>query len=143
MTSPRVFSIAEVDALIPKLNSLVTRQLERQTEIEQGLSALAKRAGGLPRTLAEDDADDAEMAALKSELRKRIEHYERGWSDVTELGAVVKDPDVGLVDFYGRLDGRLVWYCWRLGEESLRYYHELDAGFSGRRRLRPEARRPN
>jgi len=45
-----------------------------------------------------------------------------------------------MVDFYGRIDGRLVWLCWRYGEETLRYFHELDSGYSGRKPLRPEAR---
>ncbi len=143
MTNPRVFSIAEVEALIPTLSALVTRQLQRHDEIEAGLGDLARTAGGLPRTLADDASDPPEVAALKVELRSRIDHYENGWADVTELGAVVKDPNVGLVDFYGRVDGRLVWFCWRLGEESLRYYHDLDAGFSKRRPLRPETRRLN
>jgi hypothetical protein len=143
MASPRVFSIAEVEALIPTLNALVTRQLERHDELEAGLGQLARAVGGLPRTLSDDPGDAPKVAALKVELRKRIERYENGWADVTALGAVVKDPNVGLVDFYGRVDGRLVWFCWRLGEESLRYYHDLDADFSKRRALRPETRRVN
>jgi hypothetical protein len=77
---------------------------------------------------------------MKTELRRRIAHYEDGWRHVQELGAVVKDPQIGLVDFYGRIEGRLVWLCWRYGEESLRYYHELEAGYSGRQPLRPETR---
>ncbi|MEZ4223035.1 MAG: DUF2203 domain-containing protein [Polyangiaceae bacterium] len=140
MRKPRVFSVAEVNALIPELSTIVKRQIDWQAQIEEGLADLAKTVGGLPRTLDEDNADSGPVAELKSELRRRIERYERGWRDVTELGAVVKDPDVGLVDFYGRVDGRLVWFCWRFGEETLRYYHELDAGFSARRPLRPEAR---
>ena len=56
------------------------------------------------------------------------------------LGAVVKDTSaMGLLDFYGRLEGRVVWLCWRFGEDRLGYYHELDTGFSGRRSLDAEA----
>ena len=123
MDDRRIFSIAEVDALIPRLSELVARQLLRQSEIEQCLAELARLAGGLPRTLDSDDSDTEPVAQLKTELRERISSYESGWHDVQELGAVVKDPQIGLVDFYGRIDGRLVWLCWRYGEESLRYYH--------------------
>lgn len=140
MKNERVFTIAEVDALIPRLSELVGQQLLRQSEIEQCLAELARLVGGLPRTLEADDADSEPVARTKAELRQRIAHYEDGWRDVQELGAVVKDPQIGLVDFYGRIDGRLVWLCWRYGEESLRYYHELEAGYAGRQPLRPETR---
>jgi hypothetical protein len=43
------------------------------------------------------------------------------------------------VDFRGEMDGREVFYCWKLGEPSVRYWHEVDAGFVGRQRLHPLA----
>jgi hypothetical protein len=47
--------------------------------------------------------------------------------------------NIGLVDFRGQLDGREVFYCWKLGEPSVMYWHETDAGFVGRQRLHPLA----
>ena len=75
------------------------------------------------------------MRELKTELAACVADYERGWQEVQDLGAIVKDPTSGLVDFYGRIEGRLVCLCWRYGEGSLDYFHELDAGFAGRRPL--------
>ncbi len=140
MPVSRIFTPSEVDALIPDLSELVERQLLRQSEIEECLAELARRGGGLPRTLDEDSDDSDDIARLKRELIERMSHYDDGWQEVQELGAVVKDPQIGLIDFYGRLEGRLVWLCWRYGEETLRYYHDLDDGYSGRRPIRPEAR---
>ena len=74
-------------------------------------------------------------------LRRRVGRYEEGWTQVRELGGVVKDPQIGLVDFYGRIDGRVVWLCWRYGEDALGYYHELDSGYPGRRPLSADVRR--
>jgi hypothetical protein len=54
-----------------------------------------------------DDPDD--VRTLKQEVVDLLERFERGWGEVQELGAVVKDPRTGLVDFYGRVDGALVW----------------------------------
>jgi len=73
--------------------------------------------------------------------RERVRRYEAGWDEVQQLGCVVKDPRIGLVDFYGRIEGRTVWLCWRYGEESIGYYHDLDSGFSGRRALTAAVRR--
>ena len=53
------------------------------------------------------------------------------------LGVVLKDYVQGLVDFYGRVDGRLVFLCWQRGEPSVRFYHALESGFAGRRPLAP------
>lgn len=141
LTTQRVFTIAEVNALIPTLSTLVGQQLREQSEIEHGLGELTRRLGVTPQTLDADRSDSQEVGRLKRELRDRIERYESGWRRVQTLGGVIKDPQTGLVDFYGRIDGRLVWLCWRYGEDSLGYYHELESGYAGRKPLTPDVRR--
>jgi len=137
----RLFSIAEVNALIPTISVLVAQQLREQSEIEQGLAELARRTGRPPRSLVQNPEDARDVTRIKRDLRERVRRYEAGWERVQELGGVVKDPQTGLVDFYGRIEGRTVWLCWRYGEDSVGYYHDLDAGFSGRRPLTPDVRR--
>jgi hypothetical protein len=51
------------------------------------------------------------------------------------MGAVVKDPRKGLIDFYGRVEGQLVWLCWQYGEPEVSHYHGLEEGFSGRKAI--------
>jgi hypothetical protein len=137
----RLFSIAEVNALIPSLSALVETQLREQSEIEQGLAELTRLTGKAPDSLALSTDDSSEVARLKQDLRRRVRRYEARWVEVQNLGGVVKDPRIGLVDFYGKIEGRTVWLCWRYGEESIGYYHDLDSGFSGRRALTPAVRR--
>jgi len=141
LTTQRVFTIAEVNALIPTLSELVAQQLREQSEIEHGLGELTRHLGATPQTLDGDSGDSQEVGRLKRDLRHRIERYESGWRKIQTLGGVIKDPQTGLVDFYGRIDGRLVWLCWRYGEDSLGYYHELESGFAGRKPLTPDVRR--
>ena len=137
----RVFTISEVSALIPALSSLVQDQLREQSDIEHGLAELVRLTGEPPRSLDLSERDSAEVVRLKRDLRKRIARYETGWQRVQKWGGVIKDPQAGLVDFYGRVDGKLVWLCWRYGEDTLGYYHELTAGYSGRRPLSADVRR--
>jgi hypothetical protein len=139
--APRVFTIAEVNALIPSLSGLVGQQLLEQSVIEQGLGELTRLTGSTPRSLEPVEGDGAEVARRKRDLRQRVARYEAGWRRVQAMGGVVKDPQAGLVDFYGRIEGKLVWLCWRYGEEMVGYFHDLDAGYSGRRPLTPEVRR--
>ncbi len=136
----RIFTVEEVDALIPELAHRVSLQLALGAEIEGLVRRLARETG---EPVASLDSDPGELPArrvLRGKIRDRVVRYEQGWRDIQGLGAIVKDTSMGLLDFYGRLEGRLVWLCWRFGEDRLGYYHELDTGFSGRRPLGADAR---
>jgi len=54
---------------------------------------------------------------------------------VKRLGVEVKDLEMGLVDFRAEMDGRDVYLCWKLGEERVSYWHEIDAGYASRQPL--------
>jgi hypothetical protein len=54
---------------------------------------------------------------------------------LAERGILLRDPEIGLVDFPGEVDGRPVFLCWRLGEHDVSYYHEEHAGFTSRKPL--------
>ena len=138
--APREFTPEEANALLPTLHRLVSRQLVRQHELEGRLRELHRRLGHLPRELAVLVDDAPEVAALKEEVGGLMQQVDEGWAEVQALGCVVKDPRTGLVDFYGRVDGKLVFLCWRFGEEAVAHYHEIDAGFAGRKPLPAQSR---
>jgi hypothetical protein len=129
----RVFTLEEVNDLVPKLAPVVKRQLERRSEIESLLMKLGRELGDVPERVILDPADPTEVRAMKRDLVKRIEEYRAGWRAVEAMGAVLKDARTGLVDFYGHVDGKLVWLCWKHGEEAVNYYHALEEGFSARK----------
>jgi hypothetical protein len=52
---------------------------------------------------------------------------------VNDLGATIKDPTTGLLDFYSWKDDDLVFLCWKHGEDTIRWWHRLTDGFRGRR----------
>ena len=52
-------------------------------------------------------------------------------------GIELKDPERGLIDFYTEQGEEIVFLCYQLGEQELAYWHHLDAGFAGRKRLKP------
>lgn len=49
-----------------------------------------------------------------------------------DIGIEVKDLASGLVDFPAMKDGRLIYLCWKYNEDSIRFWHEVEAGFAGR-----------
>ncbi len=56
-------------------------------------------------------------------------------AELEQRGIVVRDPDRGLIDFYSKREGRDVFLCWILNEDTIGFWHELDTGFTGRQPL--------
>ncbi|HLO13527.1 MAG TPA: DUF2203 domain-containing protein [Anaerolineales bacterium] len=45
---------------------------------------------------------------------------------------LIKDINLGLLDFPALKDGREVYLCWQYGENEIAFWHEVEAGFAGR-----------
>jgi hypothetical protein len=131
--APPVFTLEAVNAIIPRVRAMVEAQMGRRTEIEDRLERLAKLLGGAPKSLEVTEVDPAPVRELKIELVAHVERYQTAWKEVEATGAVLKDPRVGLLDFYGEVDGKRVWLCWKYGEDAVTHYHGLHEGFDGRK----------
>lgn len=70
--------------------------------------------------------DDAEVKKAMVSLQREVEKLE-------DLGCVLKDPNIGLVDFPAVRLGVRVLLCWKLGEETVSFWHNLADGFTGRK----------
>ncbi len=141
MAAPNVFTLEEANALVPRLRALVQAQMERRSEIEQHIQKLAGLLGRVPEKIELVEGEPADVREAKREVLARVDAYRAGWAELEEIGAVLKDPNLGLVDFYGRVDGQLVWLCWRYGEDSVAHYHSLHEGFAGRKPIAATVRR--
>jgi hypothetical protein len=121
--------VAEANALIPTLEGAFRRLLPVQAELRRAYAQLEK--AGLT-----GQAPPAEPAGEARGIRGRFlalalalaEEYE----GLEAIGVMVKDPEIGLCDFPSIRGGRVVLLCWKLGEPSVDYWHELDAGYAGR-----------
>jgi hypothetical protein len=130
----RVFTVNEANALLPRLNVL----LERQMTMLRDLDALSEKMATLgldPYGIELTPEDTPELTSLKSEMRDHIKIYHAGWREIEALGLVVKDYRMGLIDFQGRRGTELVWWCWKYGEPAVSHWHPLDEGFDTRRPL--------
>jgi hypothetical protein len=75
------------------------------------------------------------IAKIQKELTQHLEALQALIDELNEFGCVLKDPDMGLIDFLSLRNGREVYLCWHLGENRINYWHNLDAGFAGRQPL--------
>ncbi len=132
----RVFTRAEAEALLPRLEPIVRQLVDLRSELRQVQTVLqefrdvaAGGGGAMPTGRFAEARGEAErlMAGIADGVR-RIESW----------GCVVKDLDQGLIDFLWRRRGATVFLCWRLGEPAIRHWHGLREGFAGRKPLDEE-----
>ena len=120
----RFFTLEEANALLPKIRPLMDTLLMRR--------AKAARMSREIEELFEDLRVDRGSPVL-SELTQDFASIERLIGEIQSYGCVIKDLNVGLLDFLAERNGREVYLCWRFGEDNIEYYHELHTGFQGRR----------
>jgi hypothetical protein len=124
------FSVEEANRTLPLVRRIVSDIVRDywkwQDKVRQFEAAALLRTAEQPN----EEADRLEHEA--QELASDIEGYMK---EISQLGVQVKGLDTGLVDFPGNLNGRPVSLCWQLGEESVQYWHDHEAGFAGRQPL--------
>lgn len=131
---PRFFSVEEANKTLPLVKAIVgdiVRQFEVVNSHKQRLVELKnrrRRPGALSDSYTE--ATEQSQADLGLEEAQLIDYVE----ELGRLGVELKGPD-GLCDFPSLRDGREVYLCWRFGEPSVRYWHEINAGSAGRQPL--------
>jgi hypothetical protein len=135
MTVRRHFTLEEARALLPEVRKIVGDQLEQRAELERRLVELGEIVGEPPEDLSDKAGDTPDVLAKKRALRTLVEQYQHGWNRLETMGVVLKDARTGLVDFYSRVDGRVVFLCWQHGEDTIEHYHGLEEGFAGRKRI--------
>ena len=133
----RFFSPEEARAALPKVKPLLAQLREQFHEYrfarQQAEELHAIHGGSLE---SRGHPDFAEYQAWRGKERQLGERVQALVREVNDLGADVKDPILGLIDFYHRRgDGEIVLLCYRDDEADLTHWHPLDAGFAGRRPL--------
>lgn len=79
-------------------------------------------------------------AAVEEQIDARKENILGYIEELSEIGCYYKDWnfELGLIDFPAMLDGEEVLLCWRSDEPSITWYHGLNDGFKGRKKI-PES----
>jgi hypothetical protein len=121
----RHFTVEQANALLEQLDRVLRelREAKDQLTDAEAHEALVDAAPG-------NGGGDPGRQVGEAFLRVR-----RLLQGLQESGIVVRDVDRGLVDFPSIRDGEEVYLCWELGEDAVAYWHEVEAGYGGRRPL--------
>ncbi len=132
----KYFSLTEAERLRVQLEPVLIEAMESRRklgEAEEQLNALAERiqrSGGMLVSYEK-------TARMRLDRNRSEEAVRSALEQIQSTGCVVKDLDVGLLDFPARINNQEVYLCWRLGEDRIRFYHRQDEGFSARKPIDP------
>jgi hypothetical protein len=128
----RYFTVEDANGLLPTISPVLQNLQslrERMVHIAGAVADFELLASGNGHGKDDEALQPAnDMRKVRDEIRERLRFLE-------EMGILVKDIEHGVVDFPSRMFGREILLCWRLGEESVNHWHDVDSGFSGRRPL--------
>jgi hypothetical protein len=126
------FTLAEAESLLPKIGQMLREAVSLKSEYqdaEQAVEGLLQRimlSGGL--------VVDRERALEERGRRDRVGDRLKGMVErIQETGCVIKDLDMGLVDFPTLFRGEEVYLCWKMDEPGIQYWHGVHEGFAGRK----------
>jgi len=129
----KVFTVERANSALPLVRRIVADIVAEHPRWKDLVSRYELAAAGARPEWGESE----EQLALRREI-DAVAHRINGFVDeLTGIGCLLKGFEDGLVDFYGLQEGRLVFLCWRLGEDEVKHWHELDTGFAGRQPITP------
>ena len=133
---PKVFTVEEANQLLSQVAPLVQQLQALQgsivttnQQLDEAVEKLAQ-GNGYPLREIKD-----QVTRLTEHQLRLVEAFQSALQQLESLGCFLKDLHLGLIDFYTLKGGELVFLCWRLGEEQIRFWHRVDDGFGGRQPL--------
>lgn len=124
----KLFTLEEANLRLPLVKAIVKDIVTLFSDLHDRRERLNELRHRSEQSEYRDEVD-----AMESELETDIERLDVFVAELSDLGAELKDPLTGLVDFRTLVDGREAYLCWKLEEDEIGWWHDLDAGVNGRR----------
>ena len=134
---PRYFTLQEAERLLPQVEAAIQAAISHKAdhqEAEEEWQHFASRVtmmGGMR-------VDHSQLIDQKRRRESSALGLKENIDKIQEYGCVVKDLDVGLIDFPTLYRGEEVYLCWKLGESGIQFWHGVDEGFRGRKAIDQE-----
>ena len=131
------FSLEEANEMIPRLEKAFARILQMRGQIQRIHDRL-EQAGVVeeepePEGLGQEQELPPPLMGQRATMHGLIEAVEEEIAQLHENGCLVKGLDPALVDWYAKREEEDIFLCWKLGEQEVKWWHGIRAGFKGRR----------
>jgi hypothetical protein len=133
---PRLFTLTEAERARKEIEPFLVEAMDCRKKLaglETDLSAVSARIMMMGGVIVPYE----KLATLRVEHQQLAESLKTALNRILETGCLIKDLEVGLLDFPALINNEEVYLCWRLGEDRIRFYHRQDEGFAGRKPLDP------
>jgi hypothetical protein len=133
------FTLVQAQNLLASVAPLLQSAIELKSQYAGAERALQEFSNRIMMTggLLVDRGRPLELKQQRDTVAQKLRET---INEVQEFGCVVKDLDIGLLDFPTLFRGREVYLCWKLGEPSISFWHAVDEGFAGRKEIDQEFR---
>ena len=128
----RLFTLTEAERVRQELEPFLVEAMEcrkKLSGLDNDLSAVAARIMMMGGVIVPYEA----LAKLRREHTRLAESLKSSLERILETGCVIKDLDVGLLDFPSIIDNEEVYLCWKLGEAAITNWHSTSEGFASRK----------
>ncbi len=132
----RLFTLTEAERARTDLEPFLVEAMDCRKKLaglETDLTAVSARITMMGGVIVPYE----KLATLRVEHQQLAETLKSALNRILETGCLIKDLEVGLLDFPALINNEEVYLCWRLGEDRIRFYHRQDEGFAGRKPLDP------
>ena len=119
----KFFTLQQANAALPLVQRITEDIIAQYSKVMQLHEEIQSQVETLPEKKLLEMESDKQTAGGKL----------NDWAaELSEIGCELKDWEAGLVDFPARRDGKRICLCWKLGEDTIGYWHDLNDGFAGR-----------
>ncbi|MEM3671011.1 MAG: DUF2203 domain-containing protein [Thermoprotei archaeon] len=125
MNGRRAFTPESANKILPQVRRLVENIVVKETELDSLTDELSE--------VSADSMDRSTYQAKRRRLEEVTMEISRLAAELKNLGCLLKDVDLGLVDFPTLRLGEPAYLCWKIGEQSVSHWHTLYEGFAGRK----------
>ncbi len=121
----RYFTIASANESLPMV-------IEKFQAVKTIKNEIMKTEQELNSALSPNNTFEKYVSA-KQKLNSTVKKFYQAIEDLENTGVVIKGIEEGLLDFPSKRFDDEVWLCWKEGETEIKFWHEKDVGFSGRK----------
>ena len=127
----KLFSVEEANMLLPEIRTILDEFKDRKKMFFE----LKEEIIELTEVVDSEEYRSEELSKKERIMMATSKEIENLFEEIADLGCVVKDIDNGLVDFISIFKGRKVFLCWKQGEDKVSWYHDMQTGFTGRKKI--------
>ncbi len=143
----KIFTPTEANRMLPLVSRIADDIVATYAQVHHVLRQLEAEKARIRASVAEPatpevpnpdvnpQPESVETTRLETEIARLLDRFQGLVEEIEALGGTVKDYERGCVDFYGEVDGEIVYLCWQRGEDAISHWHRLDAGYEDRNRI--------